>query len=83
MEVKLPFENKELYGSVVGLCVDKNGRMIGSPNPNPYMNIVLYHIKFENGTTVAYGGNIIAENMWRMYNNEGYHEDRLHLIDDI
>ena len=24
MEVKLPFENKELSGSVVGLCLDKN-----------------------------------------------------------
>ena len=83
MEVKLPFDDKELYGSVVGLCLDKNGRMIGSPNANPYMNTVLYHIKFKDGTTAAYGGNVIAENMWRMCNNEGYHEDTLDSIVDI
>ena len=71
MEVKLPHEDKEFYGSVIGLCLDKNGRMIGNPDPNPYLNTVLYQIKFDDGTTVAYGGNIIAENMWRMCNNEG------------
>ena len=57
--------------------------MIGDPNPNPYMNTVLYEIKFEDGTSAAYGANIIAENMWRMCNNEGFHEDLLHLIVDI
>ena len=52
-------------------------------NPNQYLNTVLYHIKFEDGTTAANSGNIIAENMWRMCNNEGYHEYALHLIVDI
>ena len=46
MEVKLPHQDKELYDSVVGLCLDKNGRMIGNTDPNPYLNTVLYHIKF-------------------------------------
>ena len=63
MEVKLPYEEKEFYGSVIGLCLDKNGRMIGNLDPNPYLNTFLYHIKFGDGTTAAYGGNIIAENM--------------------
>ena len=83
MEVKLPHEDKELYGTIVGLCLDKDGRMIGNPDPNPYMNSVLYQVKFDDGTMAAYGGNIIAENMWRMCNNEGYHEDSLHSILDI
>ena len=83
MKVKLPHEDKKLYGSVVGLCLDKNGRVIGNPDPNPYLNIVLYQIKFDDGTTAAYGGNIIAENMWRMCNNEGYQEDALHSVIDI
>ena len=42
MEVKLPHEDKELYGFVIGLCLDKNERIIGNPDPNPYLNTILY-----------------------------------------
>ena len=83
MEVRLPSGEKELYGQVMGLCLDKNGRMIGNPDNNPYMNTVLYEIKFEDGLSQVYGANIIAENMWRNVSNEGYHEDALHSIVDI
>ena len=83
MEVRLPSGEKELYGQVVGLCLDENGRMIGNPDNNPYMNTVLYEIKFEDGSSQAYGANIIAKNMLRTVNNEGYHEDALHSIVDI
>ena len=41
MEVWLPEGEKELYGKVVGLCLDKEGRIIGTPTNNPYMNTVL------------------------------------------
>ena len=47
------------------------------------MNTVLYEIKFKDGSSQAYGANIITENMWRTVNNEGYHEDALHSIVDI
>ena len=57
--------------------------MIGTPNNNPYMNTVLYEIKFDDGTSKAYGANIIAKNMWRSVNNEGYQEDSLHSVVDI
>ena len=83
MEVRLPSGEKELYGQVVGLCLDKNGRMIGNPHKNPFMNSVLYEIKFDDGSSQAYGANVIAENMWRTANNEGYQEDALHSIVDI
>ena len=83
MEIRLPLGEKELYDQAVGLCLDKDRRMIGVPNNNPYMNTVLYEIKFDNGTSQAYEANIIAENMWRTANNKGYHEDALHSIIDI
>ena len=57
--------------------------MIGIPHNNPFMNSVLYEIKFKNGTSQAYGANVIAENMWRTTNNEAYHENTLHSIIDI
>ena len=47
------------------------------------MNTVLYEIKFDNGTLQAYGANVIAKNLWKAANSEGYHEDALHLIVDI
>ena len=72
MEVKLPEGEKEFNGKLVSLCLDKEGRMLGTPNTNPYMNTVLYEIKFDDGTSKAYGANIIAKNMWRSVNNEGY-----------
>ncbi len=83
MEVRLPSGEKELYGQVIGLCLDKDGRMIGIPHKNPFMNSVLYEIKFEDGSSQAYGANVIADNMWRMANDEGYQEDALHSIVDI
>ena len=83
MEVQLSSGEEELYRQVVGLCLDKNGRMIRIPHNNPVINTVLYKIKVDHGTSKAYGANIIAKNMRRTANNEGYHEDSLHLIIDI
>ena len=57
--------------------------MLCIPDSNPYMNTVLYEIKFDDGTSKAYGSNIIADNMWRSMNNEGYQEDSLHSVVDI
>ena len=63
MEVRFPSLEKELYKQVVGLGLDKSRRMIGIPHNNPYMNTVLYKIKFNNGASKAYGANIIAANI--------------------
>ena len=57
--------------------------MIGEPNTNPFMNTVLYKVKFDDGTSQAYGANTLAENMWRSVNDEGYHKDSFHSIVDI
>ena len=40
----------------------------------------MYKVKFDDGTSGVYAANIIAENMWRLVNNEGYHKDSLHSI---
>ena len=57
--------------------------MIGVPDNNPYMNPVLYEIKYEDRTSQAYRENIIDENIVRTANNKGYHKDTLHSIVDI
>lgn len=84
MEVRLPRgEEKELYGKVIGLCLDQNGKVIGQPHQNPVLNTLMYEVKFEDGTSQAYAANQIAENMWRSVNDEGYHQDTLESILDI
>ena len=83
IEVKLLHEDKELYGSFIVFCLDKNGRMIGNPESNPYLNTILYQNQFDDGTTAAHSANIIAENMYKMCTNKGYQEDSLHMIVDI
>ena len=65
MEVRLPSGEKELYGQVIGLCLDKNGRIIGIPHMNPFMNSVLYEIKFEDGSSQAYGAPILLPKICR------------------
>ena len=83
LEVQLLSGEKELYGQVVGLCLDKSGRMIRIQHNNPFIDTVLYEIKFDKGVLKAHDVNIITKNMWRTSNNEGYHEDALHSIVDI
>ena len=34
IEVRIPVGEKELYRQDIGLCLDKNGRMIGIPHNN-------------------------------------------------
>ena len=80
MEVKLNRREKELYGKVIGLCLDRNGNTIGQAHENPVLNTLMYEVKFNDGTSGVYAANIIAENMWRSVNDEGYHEDSLHSI---
>ena len=41
MDLDLPDGGKQLYGKVIGLCLDKNGRMIGTHHINPSENTVL------------------------------------------
>ena len=80
MEVRLPKGERELYGKIIGLCLDQNGKVIETPHTNPVRNTLMYQIKFDDGTSSAYAANTIAENMWRLVDNEGYHRDSLHSI---
>ena len=82
MEVKMPRQSKDMYGQVIRMCLDENGKTIGTPHENPMLNTLMYEVKFEDDTVQAYAANTIAENMWRSVNDEGHHEDSLHAILD-
>ena len=80
--MRLNKEEKDLYGKVIGLCLDRNGNTIGQAHNNSVLNTLMYEVKFNDGTSGVYAANILAENMWQSMNDEGYHEDLLHAIID-
>ena len=41
MEVKLNKVEKELYGQVIGLCLDSNDNAIGQAHENPVLNTLM------------------------------------------
>ena len=60
MEIRHRIGESEVFGKVIGASLDKDGKVIGSPNENPFLNTVLYNVEFEDGTCQQYGANIIA-----------------------
>ena len=82
-EVRVPEGEELIFGKVVGLVYDKDGKRIGNPHDNPFLNTVLYEVQLEDGTSKAYGANVIAENIWNTVYNEGYHKDTLHSVVDV
>ena len=64
MEVKLNKDEKELYGQVIGLCLNSNDNTIGQAHDNPVLNTLIYEVKLSGGVSGVYVANIIAENMW-------------------
>ena len=82
MEVKVNQEDKEKYGKVIWLCLDRNDNIIGQAPENLVLNTLMYEVKFDDGTSSINAANIIAENMWRFVNDEGHYKDSLHSIVD-
>ena len=64
MEVKLNKDEKELYGQVIGLCLDSNDNTIGQAHESPVLNALIYKVKLSEGVPGVDVANIIAENMW-------------------
>ena len=64
MEVKLNKDEKELYGQVIGLCLNSNHNTIGQAHEYPELNTLMYEVKLSGGTSGVDVANIIAENMW-------------------
>ena len=63
---------------MIGACLDKDDKIIGTPNINTFLKSVLYKVQFEDGTPHIYSANLIVENIWRTTNNEGNHKETLH-----
>jgi len=50
---------------------DSDGNVIGTYHPNPLMNTTRYEVETDDGTTLAYNANTIAENLLSQVDAEG------------
>ena len=71
-ELVLPHGEKMSNAKVKGRAKDMNGDEVGTFDPNPLLNSVLYDVEFSDGDIRQYSANIIAENMYSQVDEEGY-----------
>ena len=71
-----------MFGKVIGYALDKDGKLIGTPNGNPILKTLLYDVLFEDESVESYEANVIAENIWWSVVNDGHYEDYLQRIID-
>ena len=81
-EVLLPQGESSHLAKVVRRTLDSRGRCIGEPHSNPIMNTAVYDVEFPDGTTKAYGANVIAENLLAQCDADGCHSQLLAGIQD-
>ena len=71
-EVQLQHDNRVTTGKVKHQALGPDGNMDGKYDNNPTLNSIMYEVEFANGTVKEYGANIIAENMLRQVDLEGF-----------
>jgi hypothetical protein len=59
-------------GTVKRRAIAPTGKTVGTYDRNPLMNTMVYEVEFEDGDTVEYSANSIAENMLRQIDSEGF-----------
>jgi hypothetical protein len=71
-EAMLPVGGELLRAKVTARKQDQNGKPMGLAHLNPILNTRLYKVEFPDGSTDAFGANIIAESMYLQIDDEGH-----------
>ena len=71
-EVQLQHDGRITTGKVQCRALGPDGNMVGKYDNNPMLNLIMYEVEFANGAVKEYGANIIAENMLRQVDLEGF-----------
>jgi hypothetical protein len=71
-EVLLQQGDEVVRGKVKQRSIGPDGRTVGSYDPNPILNSIVYDVEFPDGQVKEYAANIIAENMLSQVDSEGY-----------
>jgi hypothetical protein len=81
-EVLLPQGEDLQSAKVKGRSKDASGSTIGSYDPNPLLNSIIYDVEFPDGVVKQYAANTIADNMYSQVDNEGHSQSLLKSIID-
>ena len=81
-EVSLPQGEKLQPAKVIGRTKSATGDIIGTYDPNPLMNTLVYDVEFPDGIVREYSANTIAENIYNQVDSDGYHSSTLVSIVD-
>ena len=71
-EVQLQYDDHVTTGKVKCRALGPDGNMVGKYDNNPMLNSIMYEVEFADMTVKEYGANIIAENMLRQVDSEGF-----------
>ena len=71
-EVQLQHDDWVTTGKVKRQALGPDGNMAGKYDNNPMLNSIMYEVEFADGTVKEYGANIIAENILRQLDLEGF-----------
>ena len=82
-ELNLPQGELLRNAKVVGRSKDGDGNVIGSYDPNPFLNTMIYDVQFPDGEIKEYAANVIAENMYAQVDDEGHQHQLLDSIIDF
>ena len=81
-EVMLQQGDSKVKGTVKRRTIGPDGRTSGTYDDNPILNSVIYDVEFPDGQVKEYSANIIAENMHRQVDEDGYSRDLMEGIID-
>ena len=81
-EVLLPHGEKMHNAKVKQRTKNIEGDQIGTFDPNPLLNSILYDVEFPDGEIKQYSANIIAENMYSQVDTQGHSTSLLDSIID-
>lgn len=70
-EVMLPLSDILCKGTVKRRVRDLDGNLVGTKNSNPFLDTRRYEVEFPSGVTNEYSTNIIVENIFLQYDEDG------------
>ena len=69
-------------GKVTKRTIGPDGQVTGTYDNNPYLNSIIYDVKFPDGQVKEYAANIIAENMLTQVDSDGMSTTLMEVIVD-
>ena len=75
-------DNEPVVGKVARRALDHLNKTAGEYNDNPHINTMVYEVEFPDGMVKEYAANVIAENILRQVDHDGFSTAMLKSIID-